>query len=153
MSKISSESSAESSVDRRTFLVFAGLGGAAVFLVGCGGDGPTGGDDGGDDGGGDDGGGEPDADVVVEMENIAFNAPDGGDDVTIQLGQTVGWVNRDNVQHTATSSQVPGGGNEFDSDLLSNGETFVFTPNVRGTWTYFCEVHPSQMTGATIIVQ
>ena len=154
MSKISSESSAESSVDRRTFLVFAGLGGAAVFLVGCGGDGPTGGGgDGGDDGGGDDGGGELDADVVVEMENIAFNAPGGGDDVTIQLGQTVGWVNRDNVQHTATSSQVPGGGNAFDSGLLSNAGTFIFEPNVRGTWVYFCEVHPNDMVGATIVVE
>jgi len=155
MSKISSESSVDSSVDRRTFMAF--LGGAAAFLVGCGGDGPTGGGgDGGDDGGGDggdDGGGAPDADVVVEMENIAFNAPGGGDDVTIQLGQTVGWVNRDNIQHTATSSQEPDGGNEFDSNLLSNGETFIFEPNVRGTWVYFCEVHPNDMVGATIVVE
>jgi plastocyanin len=153
MSKTSSESSVDSSVDRRTFVAF--LGGAAVFLVGCSSDPTGGGGNGGDDGGGDGGGGggEPNADVVVEMENIAFNAPGGGDDVTIQLGQTVGWVNRDNVQHTATSSQEPDGGNEFDSDLLSNGETFIFEPNVTGTWVYFCEVHPNQMVGATIVVQ
>ncbi len=86
------------------------------------------------------------------MENIAFVAPDGSDDVTIQLGQTVGWINRDNVQHTATSDQVPAGGNTLDSGLLSNGESFVFEPNVRGTWVYHCEVHPIDMAGATITV-
>jgi plastocyanin len=88
------------------------------------------------------------------MQNIAFVAPDGSDDVTITLGQGVEWVNLDQgIQHTATSDSEPDGGDEFDSDLLNNGETFVFIPNVRGTWTYFCEVHPSQMTGATIVVE
>jgi plastocyanin len=24
---------------------------------------------------------------------------------------------------------------------------------VAGTWTYFCEVHPAQMAGATVTVQ
>ncbi len=155
MSKTSSDSYVDSSVDRRTFVAF--LGGAAVFLVGCGGDAPTNGggngDDGGGNGGGNGGGGEPDADVVIEMENIAFNAPGGGDDVTIQLGQTVGWVNRDNVQHTATSNEEPAGGNTIRTGLLSNGGTSVFEPNVLGTWVYFCEVHPNEMVGATIVVQ
>ena len=92
--------------------------------------------------------------MTVNMQNIAFVAPDGSDDVTITLGQSVEWVNLDQgVQHTATSNEEPDGGDEFDSDLLSNGETFVFTPNVRGTWTYFCEVHPNQMQGATIVVE
>ncbi len=136
-----------SSIDRRAFLGFLGgaLGGAAFYLVGCGGSDPTG-------SGGGDGGGGPNADVVVEMENIAFNAPGGGDGVEIQLGQTVGWVNRDNVQHTATSTSLPQGGNSFDSGLLSNGGTFVFEPNVRGTWVYHREVHPAEMRDATIVV-
>lgn len=143
------------SVDRRDFMVLAaaGLGGAALYLTGCGGDSPTGGNGGNGGNGGGNGGGGPDADVVIEMENIAFVAPDGGDAVTIQLGQTVGWVNRDGIAHTATSNQEPDGGTAFDSGLLSNGETFVFEPNVVGTWVYFCEVHPAQMAGATIVVQ
>jgi plastocyanin len=88
------------------------------------------------------------------MQNIAFVAPDGTDDVTISLGQSVEWMNLDQgVQHTATSNEVPAGGDSFDSGLLSTDESFVFTPNVTGTWTYFCEVHPSQMQGATIVVQ
>ena len=91
--------------------------------------------------------------VVVEMQNIAFNAPGGGNAVTISLGDEVRWVNRDAEQHTATSTNVPSGGASFDSNLLRQGQTFDFPPNVRGTWTYFCEVHPSIMVGATITVQ
>ncbi|MEJ2336562.1 MAG: hypothetical protein P8Y10_14090 [Gemmatimonadales bacterium] len=146
------ESIAGRSVDRRDFITVAaaGLGGAALYLTGCGGDSPTGGNGGN---GGSNGGGGPQADVVIEMENIAFVAPDGGDAVTIQLGQTVGWVNRDGVAHTATSNEEPAGGTAFDSGLLSNAETFVFEPNVVGTWVYFCEVHPAQMAGATIVVE
>ena len=136
--------SGSSSVDRREFLAFLGSG--AVYLVGCSGEasGPS----------------PPppppppdvSADVVIEMENIAFVAPDGSDDVTIQLGQTVGWINRDNVPHDPTSDQVPAGGNAFNSPLLSNGESFVFEPNVMGTWVYHCAVHPNDMAGATITV-
>ena len=91
--------------------------------------------------------------VVVEMRNIAFNAPGGGDAVTISLGDEVRWVNQDAEQHTATSTNVPSGGASFDSNLLMQGQSFVFLPNVRGTWTYLCEVHPSLMVGATITVQ
>ncbi len=132
--------SGSSSVGRREFLAFLGSG--AVYLVGCSSEasGPS----------------PPppgvNADVVIEMENIAFVAPDGSDEVTIQLGPTVGWINRDNVQHDPTSDQVPAGGNAFNSPLLSNGESFVFEPNVTGTWVYHCEVHPNDMAGATITV-
>lgn len=91
--------------------------------------------------------------VVVNMQNIAFIAPGGGQDVTILLGDRVQWINLDQVQHTATSTAEPPGGNAFDSGLMNNGVTFTFTANVRGQWTYHCEVHPAQMTGALIIVQ
>ena len=86
------------------------------------------------------------------MENIAFVAPDGSDDVTIPLGASVEWKNLDSVSHTATSDDVPDGGDAFDSGLLGTNESFVFTPNVAGTWVYHCEVHPAQMAGATITV-
>ncbi len=90
--------------------------------------------------------------ITVDMSGIAFLAPSGGDDITIKLGDTVEWVNRDGVSHTATSNSVPGGGSSFDSGLLGNGGTFSFTPTVAGTWIYFCEVHPVQMQDARITV-
>ncbi len=92
-------------------------------------------------------------DVTVNMQNIAFVAPDGSDDVTIALGQSVEWVNLDmGIQHTATSTEEPVGGNAFNSGLLNTNDRFVFTPNVTGTWVYHCEVHPGQMRDATITV-
>ncbi|UCC84584.1 MAG: Ig-like domain-containing protein [Gemmatimonadota bacterium] len=90
--------------------------------------------------------------VTVDMSGIAFRAPLGGDDITIKLGDTVRWVNRDGVAHTATSNSTPAGGASFDSGLLGNSGSFSFTPAVAGTWIYFCEVHPAQMRDARITV-
>jgi plastocyanin len=90
--------------------------------------------------------------ITVDMRNIAFLAPLGGDDITIKLGDTVEWVNRDGVSHTATSNSTPGGGASFDSGLLGNSGSFSFTPSVTGTWVYFCEVHPVEMQDARITV-
>ena len=91
--------------------------------------------------------------VTVNMQGIAFVAPGGGDDVTIMLGDTVRWVNLDAVNHTATSTAVPTGGDGFGSGQFGNGGEFSFVANVRGMWTYFCEVHPATMVGALITVQ
>ena len=91
--------------------------------------------------------------VTIEMLNVAFVAPGGGDAVTILLGDTIQWVNRDAVQHTATSNSQPRAGAAFDSSFLNQGQTFRFVPNVRGTWVYFCQMDPVQMQGATITVQ
>jgi plastocyanin len=71
--------------------------------------------------------------ITVDMLNTAFVTPLGGDDITIKLGDTVEWVNRDAVLHTATSTSVPGGGSSL-------------------TWIYFCEVHPTTMRDARITV-
>ena len=90
--------------------------------------------------------------VTVTMQNIAFNAPGGGDDITILLGDTVRWTNSDAVQHTATSNSEPSGGSGFDSGLMLQGAAFTFVPNTRGEWVYFCEVHPTQMRDARITV-
>ena len=90
--------------------------------------------------------------ALVKMESIAFVSPQGGDALTVPVGTTVEWVNLDAVAHTVTSTDVPAGGAAFDSGLMGQGERFQFTPMVEGTWTYFCEVHPGVMLGATITV-
>ncbi|MBK5097338.1 MAG: Ig-like domain-containing protein [Gemmatimonadetes bacterium] len=91
--------------------------------------------------------------LVIEIEGIAFVGPNGTDAVTIPLGATVEWVNRDAVRHTATSNSMPAGSPMINSGLMAQGARYSFTPNVVGTWTYFCEVHPAQMAGATVTVQ
>lgn len=92
--------------------------------------------------------------TVVSMVNIAFVGPGGTDDITISLGDTVRWVNNEvsGILHTATSTDVPAGGAAFDSGNLGPGDDFEFVPNVAGTWTYLCEIHPAVMVGATITV-
>ena len=92
-----------------------------------------------------------DTDVfVIRMLGIAYVAPAGGDDATVPVGTTVRWVNDDGVSHTVTSSEEPGGGSPMDSGTIGIGDSFSFTPTVEGTWTYFCEVHPGIMVGATL---
>ncbi len=93
--------------------------------------------------------------LVIEMSGTAFVYPDGSINsaATVAVGDTIEWVNRDAVQHTATSNIQPAGGAAFDSGLMSNGATFRFAPDVVGTWEYLCLVHPLIMLGATITVQ
>ncbi len=91
--------------------------------------------------------------VTVDMSGLQFQAPGGGDVVTVLLGDMITWVNRDAVSHTVTSSSAPAGGATFGTGLLATNATFTFTPGRVGTWVYFCTVHPTTMLNAQIIVQ
>lgn len=95
--------------------------------------------------------------LVIEMVGTAFVDPNGGTNgnsvAMVAVGDTIEWVNRDAIQHTATSNAVPAGGAAFDSGLLGTGDTFRFVPDVAGTWEYLCQVHPLIMQGATITAQ
>ncbi|MEM3097042.1 MAG: hypothetical protein QW756_05800 [Nitrososphaerota archaeon] len=62
--------------------------------------------------------------------------------VVIGVNSTVGWVNSDEVSHTATSLNVPQGAASFDSGLMKPGSTFVTKLTVAGRYVYFCSVHP-----------
>ncbi len=79
----------------------------------------------------------------IVIEGFAF----GPDVVTVPVGATVTWVNRENgVPHTTTSDD-----GVWKSGTLSPGEGFSFTFDRPGTYTYFCSIHPN-MKG-TIVVQ
>ena len=92
--------------------------------------------------------------LVIDVSNFAFVAPDGSDAVLVAVGDTIEWVNRDNIPHTVTANLAPHGGvNLFDSGILALGETFRFVPGETGVFEYFCQVHPAAMFGATITVQ
>lgn len=90
--------------------------------------------------------------VTVEMRGIAFNAPGGGDLVTIGLGGRIRWVNLDGTDHTVTSSSVPEGGKGFSSGRILPGGEYFFRPNVTGTWIYYCQQYPDRMALARINV-
>ncbi len=79
----------------------------------------------------------------VVIDNFAFSPST----LTISVGATVHWVNRDDVPHTATSSKRP---REFDSGALDTDDRFAHQFDVAGTYDYFCAVHP-HMTGQIIV--
>ncbi len=94
--------------------------------------------------------GEPGANEVF-MRAIAFDPPE----ITIQVGESVTWNNRDILPHTATSGN-PGDqdlGAIFRSGFLLLGGTFTHTFNEAGEFIYFCEVHPLMMRNARVIVE
>lgn len=71
--------------------------------------------------------------------------------ITIGVGETVSWSNDDNVAHTVTSGTPSSGADGlWDSGLIMQGDSFDFTFNDEGTFSYFCIVHP-WMTGEVIV--
>jgi len=60
------------------------------------------------------------------------------DTLTVSPGDTVIWVNKDLVPHTATSE--PGG---FDSKSIAANQSWEYTPRRKGAFTYICAFHPT----------
>jgi plastocyanin len=66
--------------------------------------------------------------------------------LTVPVGTTVKWTNKDAISHTATSNT-----GLFDSGTLGEGGWYSFQFTSAGSFAYHCAIHPG-MTG-TIIVQ
>ncbi len=72
-------------------------------------------------------------------------------EVSINVGDTVTWLNDDTAAHTVTSGTAADGPSDvFDSSLVMAGSSFSFTFNEAGTYEYFCMVHP-WMEGFVIV--
>lgn len=72
---------------------------------------------------------------------------------TVNLGDTVEWKNTDTAAHTVTSGSLENGPDGlFDSSLFMSGNSFSFTFDKEGTFSYFCMVHP-WMTGEITVKQ
>jgi plastocyanin len=80
---------------------------------------------------------------IVRMQSLAF-APAT---VHIRVGQTIEWINQDNVVHNVTSND----GLTIQSGNFGPGHKFEFTPRQVGSITYYCTIHPTTMQ-ATIVV-
>jgi len=83
--------------------------------------------------------------VAITIQNFAFNPQT----ITVKVGSTITWTDKDSIGHTVTSLTGP---TSFNSGILSApGGTFKFTFTKAGTYTYHCMVHPS-MTGTITVV-
>jgi plastocyanin len=60
--------------------------------------------------------------------------------VDVKVGETVSFVNKDEIAHTATADGT------FDSGTLPAGGTFTYKATKAGTISYVCSFHPG-MTG------
>lgn len=73
---------------------------------------------------------------------------------TVEIGDTISWVNDDEIQHTVTSGTGVGlygfvGGKtaskpdgKFSSGIIEPRNSWSFTFKQSGYFTYFCEIHP-----------
>ncbi|GAA1802786.1 hypothetical protein GCM10009835_22060 [Planosporangium flavigriseum] len=83
----------------------------------------------------------PAATASVVIKNFAFSPAA----VTVAVGTTVTWSNRDQAAHTVTAS-----GGAFKSPTLDPGDTFRFTFTKAGRYAYLCTIHPF-MTGTVVV--
>lgn len=85
--------------------------------------------------------------------NCGFKDANGNVNVTITVGTTIKWTNTGSTSHTTTSCDsshasstgCPGGSNSsevWDSNVLQAGATFSHTFNTKGTFAYYCSLHP-----------
>ena len=79
--------------------------------------------------------------VEVKIDNFSFTPPT----ITVPLGATVTWTNRDDIPHTVVSTD-----GVFKSKVRDTDEKFSYTFTKAGTYPYFCSVHP-KMTGKVVV--
>jgi len=65
---------------------------------------------------------------------------------TITQGDTVTWVNKDNANH-----QVLADKGQFVSPILRHNQSYSFTFNAAGTYTYKDELNPKRLTGTIVV--
>jgi plastocyanin len=69
------------------------------------------------------------------------------DPVVVQAGGKVTWQNEDTAPHTATADD-----GSFDTGSIDKGKLGSATFKEAGTFTYFCEIHPT-MHGTVEVVE
>jgi plastocyanin len=81
------------------------------------------------------------APAVVEISNFMFTPSV----LTVPVGTTVTWINRDDDAHSVVSSV-----GLFHSNALDTGERFQFTFDRAGTFQVKCSLHPRM--ASTVVV-
>jgi amicyanin len=80
----------------------------------------------------------------VTISNYTF----GPATITVKVGTKVTWTNQDSVGHTVTADS----GSGPDSQLIDQGQSYSFTFDKAGTFTYHCTPHP-YMKGTVIVTE
>jgi len=78
---------------------------------------------------------------MVAIDGVTF-APAT---LTVKVGETVVWVNKDPFPHTVTSQT---GG--FDSGAIAPDQSWSYTPTHPGVFSYLCTLHPTMHATLTV---
>jgi plastocyanin len=81
------------------------------------------------------------ANPEIKIDNFSF----GPQTVTVPVGTTVTWINRDDIPHTSVSTE-----GVFKSKVMDTDEKFTYTFTKAGTYPYYCTIHP-KMTGTVVV--
>jgi plastocyanin len=73
------------------------------------------------------------ATLRIDISKFAFDPME----VTVAPGTKIIWINKDETPHTVTSR-----GRTFTSKALDTDDTYEYTFNRKGDFTYYCTVHP-----------
>jgi plastocyanin len=82
------------------------------------------------------------SDKVVRIDNFTF-IPDR---LVVRAGETVTWINEDDIPHVVAASNKI-----FRSRALDTDDKYSFTFTTPGVYEYFCSMHPHMK--ATIVVE
>jgi|SRR5580704_775534 plastocyanin len=85
--------------------------------------------------------GRPASTAEVKIDNFSF----GPAAITVSVGTTVTWINRDDIPHTVVSTEKV-----FKSKVMDTDEKFSYTFTKPGEYPYFCSIHP-KMTGKVVV--
>lgn len=78
---------------------------------------------------------------TITIKNFAFDP----NILTIKNGENVTWTNEDSTSHIVKEDN-----GLFESNTLSNGQSFTYTFTIVGIYNYTCAIHPS-MKGKVIV--
>jgi plastocyanin len=81
------------------------------------------------------------ANAEVKIDNFSF----GPQSVTVPVGATVTWINRDDIPHTVVSTD-----GVFKSKVRDTDEKFSYTFAKAGTYPYYGTIHP-KMIGQIVV--
>jgi plastocyanin len=82
-----------------------------------------------------------DATNVITIDNFTFSPKE----LTVAVGTTVKWVNRDDIPHTIVEKKTT-----FRSKALDTDDSYSYTFTSVGDFDYFCGLHP-HMVGKVIV--
>lgn len=79
---------------------------------------------------------------TVDIRDFAFEPGN----LQVPAGATVTWTNYDSVPHSATGKD----GGDWDTGLLSEGESASITFDEPGEYLYYCIAHPQMVARLTV---